>query len=163
MLETARTPCAGRRPQASRPALEEADHGDETRGCPGKDRSNWTADDIFEVPCSKCGTSLEFFKDDARRYCPQCGTGGARNPSSLTIGCAAWCAAAEKCSVARAVARGRRGRRPAFGEPALTSRDEGPGRRSRAAPALLHAGVPRPARPSGVPAGRAQSCRYESA
>lgn len=70
-----------------------------SRGCPGKDRSTWTADDIFEVPCSKCGTALEFFKDDARRYCPQCGT-CVPNPS-LDIGCAAWCAAAEKCSVAR--------------------------------------------------------------
>jgi len=70
-----------------------------SRGCPGKDRSTWTADDIFEVPCSSCGTALEFFKDDARRYCPKCGT-CVPNPE-LDIGCAAWCAAAEKCSVAR--------------------------------------------------------------
>jgi len=38
---------------------------DHAQGCPGRDRSNWTPDDIFEVPC------------------------------------AAWCAAADKCSVGR--------------------------------------------------------------
>jgi hypothetical protein len=68
-------------------------------GCPGQDRSNWTADDIFEVPCTRCGEPVEFFKDDARRYCRSCGT-CIPNPK-LDIGCAAWCAAAEKCSVGR--------------------------------------------------------------
>lgn len=69
------------------------------RGCPGQDRSNWTADDIFEVPCVNCGEPVEFFKDDARRYCSACGTGNA-NPRQ-DVGCAAWCAAAGSCSIGR--------------------------------------------------------------
>jgi len=48
------------------------------RGCPGQDRSSWTADDIFEVPCGDCGEPVEFFKDDARRYCRSCGASGRR-------------------------------------------------------------------------------------
>ncbi len=69
------------------------------RGCPGQDRSNWTPDDIFEVPCAGCGRPIEFFKDDARRYCPDCGV-CTPNPKQ-DLGCAAWCAAADKCSVGR--------------------------------------------------------------
>ena len=69
------------------------------RGCPGQDRSSWTADDIFEVPCPNCGKEIEFFKDDARRYCRSCGT-CVPNPKQ-DVGCAAWCSAAEKCSVGR--------------------------------------------------------------
>jgi hypothetical protein len=69
------------------------------RGCPGQDRSSWTADDIFEVKCKECGELVEFFKDDARRYCRSCGA-CILNPNQ-DIGCAAWCAAAEKCSVGR--------------------------------------------------------------
>lgn len=72
---------------------------DLSRGCPGRDRSSWTPDDIFEVPCSSCGAPVEFFKDDARRYCPSCGV-CAPNPRH-DVGCAAWCAAADKCSVGR--------------------------------------------------------------
>jgi hypothetical protein len=69
------------------------------RGCPGQDRSGWTADDIFEVPCLECGKPIEFFKDDARRYCPGCGT---CNPNPRQdIGCSAWCVFADKCSVGR--------------------------------------------------------------
>jgi ribosomal protein S27E len=69
------------------------------RGCPGQDRSNWTPDDIFEVKCAGCGQLVEFYKDDARRYCPSCGA-CVLNPKQ-DVGCAAWCAAAEKCSVGR--------------------------------------------------------------
>jgi hypothetical protein len=69
------------------------------RGCPGQDRSNWTPDDIFEVKCSECGSMVEFFKDDARRRCPGCGA--VRENPRLDLGCAAWCAAADNCSVAR--------------------------------------------------------------
>ena len=69
------------------------------RGCPGQDRSGSTADDIFEVPCVQCGKPVEFFKDDARRYCSGC---GACNPNPRQdIGCSAWCAFADKCSVGR--------------------------------------------------------------
>ena len=81
------------------------------RGCPGQDRSNWTPDDIFEMPCTNCGATIEFFKDDAKRYCAACGTCNP-NPKQ-DIGCAAWCAAAEKCSTGPAVARGGLARRHA--------------------------------------------------
>jgi len=72
---------------------------DFARGCPGRDRSSWTPDDVFELPCVECGAAIEFFKDDKRRYCPAC---GACNPNPRQdVGCAAWCAAAAKCSVGR--------------------------------------------------------------
>lgn len=74
---------------------------DFSRGCPGSDRSSWTPDDIFEVACERCGASVEFFKDDARRRCPSCGATLA-NPKREP-GCADWCAAAEKCSLGRDV------------------------------------------------------------
>jgi hypothetical protein len=67
--------------------------------CPGQDRSSWTADDIYEIECPCCGSQVEFFKDDARRLCPACGSRVA-NPR-YDLGCAAWCAAADKCSIAR--------------------------------------------------------------
>jgi endogenous inhibitor of DNA gyrase (YacG/DUF329 family) len=72
---------------------------DSARGCPGSDRSSWTPDDIYEVPCPRCGAPVEFFKDDARRRCPSCGASLA-NPKREP-GCADWCAAAEKCSLGR--------------------------------------------------------------
>jgi hypothetical protein len=69
------------------------------QGCPGRDRSSWTADDIFDAPCCHCGAPVEFFKDDARRTCPAC---GQRTPNPRQdVGCAAWCSAADKCSVGR--------------------------------------------------------------
>jgi hypothetical protein len=68
-------------------------------GCPGQDRRSWTPDDIFEVACGGCGTTVEFFKDDARRTCPGCGS-CIPNPR-LDIGCAAWCPSADKCSIGR--------------------------------------------------------------
>jgi len=30
--------------------------------CPGRDRSSWTYDDIYEVPCSACGELIEFLQ-----------------------------------------------------------------------------------------------------
>jgi hypothetical protein len=68
-------------------------------GCPGRDTSTWTSDDIFEVPCPVCGESIEFFKDDRRRPCSRCGFIVA-NPR-LDEGCASWCSAAERCAQAR--------------------------------------------------------------
>ena len=68
-------------------------------GCPGRDRSSWTADDIFEVACPSCGTLVEFFKDDRRRDCPSCG-GCMVNPKRA-LSCAEWCASAESCSLFR--------------------------------------------------------------
>ncbi len=87
------------------------------RGCPGQDRSNWTPDDIFEVACTNCGATIEFFKDDAKRYCKACGTCNA-NPK-MDIGCAAWCAAADKCSTGRQwLEEDSLADTPAFGDPA---------------------------------------------
>jgi endogenous inhibitor of DNA gyrase (YacG/DUF329 family) len=69
--------------------------------CPGQDRINWTADDIFDVRCPSCGAAIEYFKDDRRRTCPGCGA-VVENPR-FDNGCAEWCAAAENCSIMRGV------------------------------------------------------------
>ena len=71
------------------------------RRCPGQDRSSWTPDDIFEIGCPHCGTSIEFFKDDAVRRCSGCSQ-VVPNPR-FDMGCAQWCAAAEQCSIMRGV------------------------------------------------------------
>jgi hypothetical protein len=63
--------------------------------CPGQDTRYWRPDDIFNVPCASCGASIEFFKDDAARRCPKCGT-RVRNPR-LSMGCAQWCSHAKEC------------------------------------------------------------------
>lgn len=39
--------------------------------CPGSDMRDMTA---VEVLCPECGSSVEFFSDEARRTCPGCGT-----------------------------------------------------------------------------------------
>ena len=41
--------------------------------CPGQDTRHWKPDDIFTLECPKCGTEIEFFKDDTRRRCAWCG------------------------------------------------------------------------------------------
>ena len=53
-------------------------------GCPGRDRSSWTHDDI---------------KDDKRRACPNCGA-CIVNPKQVQS-CADWCSSADKCSLFR--------------------------------------------------------------
>ena len=63
--------------------------------CPGQDTRFWTKNDIFDVECARCGYDIEFFKDDASRRCPHCGT-RVGNPR-LSLGCAQWCEHAEKC------------------------------------------------------------------
>jgi len=63
--------------------------------CPGQDPQNWKPDDVFEVPCPKCGAKVEFFKDDGTRACPAC-RHRFRNPR-LDLGCAEWCPYADKC------------------------------------------------------------------
>jgi hypothetical protein len=68
-------------------------------GCPGRDRRSWTADDIFDEPCPRCGEAIEFFKDDRRRRCSSCGL-MVPNPR-LNEGCAKWCGAAERCALGR--------------------------------------------------------------
>ena len=63
--------------------------------CPGQDTRYWRPGDIFDVTCGGCGVSLEFFKDEASRKCPQCGT-RIKNPR-LALGCAQWCEHAKEC------------------------------------------------------------------
>jgi hypothetical protein len=63
--------------------------------CPGQDTRHWKPDDIFTLECPKCGTEIEFFKDDTRRRCAWCGH-LFYNPK-IEMGCAEWCQYADKC------------------------------------------------------------------
>lgn len=63
--------------------------------CPGQDTAFWKPGDVFEVPCAKCSFPVEFFKDDARRRCTNCGH-NMQNPR-LNQGCASWCEHTKDC------------------------------------------------------------------
>jgi hypothetical protein len=63
--------------------------------CPGQDSRYWDNEAIFETNCSKCGTIVEFFKDDNKRKCKQCGN-EMLNPK-IDFGCASYCPYAEQC------------------------------------------------------------------
>jgi len=63
--------------------------------CPGQDRRYWKEDAAFEVPCPKCGASVEIFKDEGSGRCPDCGH-RFRNPKTA-FDCAQWCEYAEQC------------------------------------------------------------------
>jgi HD superfamily phosphohydrolase YqeK len=63
--------------------------------CPGQDTQFWKPGSIYEVKCPKCGSEVEFFKDDPTRKCPTCGH-RFLNPG-LEFGCASYCPYAEKC------------------------------------------------------------------
>ena len=63
--------------------------------CPGQDTRYWKPDDIFTTECPKCGSEIEFFKDDTRRRCAWCGH-RFYNPK-IELGCAEWCQYADKC------------------------------------------------------------------
>jgi hypothetical protein len=63
--------------------------------CPGQDTRYWRPGDIAEVACGGCGAMLEFFKDEARRRCRQCGK-MVTNPK-MSLGCAQWCEHAKEC------------------------------------------------------------------
>ena len=63
--------------------------------CPGMDPANWKIDDIFEYPCLNCGAMIEFWKDDVKRTCPDCGQ-AAFNPRLGNL-CLVWCKQAEEC------------------------------------------------------------------
>ena len=63
--------------------------------CPGQNMQFWKPGDIFDVNCPRCGKSVEFFKDDIRRRCGNCGQ-MFLNPK-LNLGCAKWCQYAEQC------------------------------------------------------------------
>lgn len=63
--------------------------------CPGQERSRWTPDSVYDVPCSHCGKDIEFFKDEPFRVCPSCRK-RVPNPK-INLGCAEWCKFAAKC------------------------------------------------------------------
>jgi len=63
--------------------------------CPGQDQRYWKPEDIFEVQCSGCGRAIEFFKDEPKLKCRDCGQ-IVTNPK-IDLGCAEWCQYAEQC------------------------------------------------------------------
>jgi HD superfamily phosphohydrolase YqeK len=62
--------------------------------CPGQDPMFWKPDDVFEIPCPKCGYRVEFFKYDVKRKC-RCGHEMV-NPR-IDFGCAEWCPYGDSC------------------------------------------------------------------
>jgi len=63
--------------------------------CPGQDIRRLKPEDVFNVPCPRCKSEVEFFKDDSSLKCPSCGA-KVHNPK-IDLGCATWCAFAEQC------------------------------------------------------------------
>jgi hypothetical protein len=63
--------------------------------CPGQDQRFWKPEDIFEVKCPACGGAIEFFKDEPKLKCRNCGRQTV-NPK-IDLGCAEWCQYAEQC------------------------------------------------------------------
>ena len=63
--------------------------------CPGQDQRFWKPEDIFEVPCSGCGHTIEFFKDEPKLKCRKCGQ-IVVNPK-IDLGCAEWCQYGDQC------------------------------------------------------------------
>ncbi|MEW6350202.1 MAG: HD domain-containing protein [Thermodesulfobacteriota bacterium] len=63
--------------------------------CPGQDPRYWKFDAIFDSKCPHCGAAVEFFKDETRRKCHNCGE-KVLNPR-MDFGCAAHCKFAKQC------------------------------------------------------------------
>ncbi|MDQ7781803.1 MAG: HD domain-containing protein [Desulfomonilaceae bacterium] len=63
--------------------------------CPGQDPRFWKFDAIFDAECPNCGSVIEFFKDETRRKCKNCGH-RVLNPK-MDFGCATYCKFAEDC------------------------------------------------------------------
>ncbi|HDL08714.1 MAG TPA: HD domain-containing protein [Desulfobacteraceae bacterium] len=63
--------------------------------CPGQDTMYWKPGAIFNAKCPECGKTVEFFKDDTTRKCPNCGH-RFLNPE-MDFGCASYCKFAEQC------------------------------------------------------------------
>jgi uncharacterized protein (DUF983 family) len=57
---------------------------------------DWKPGDIFEILCPWCNEGkVEFFKDEPRRKCPECGK-PVKNPR-IDMGCLEWCPFAKEC------------------------------------------------------------------
>ncbi len=63
--------------------------------CPGQDMRYWKPGAIFDAACPKCGSLIEFFKDESTRKCKSCGHKMV-NPR-MDFGCASYCQHAEQC------------------------------------------------------------------
>ena len=63
--------------------------------CPGQSTMFWRPEDIYELPCPYCSYSIEFFKTDLKRKCPQCSQ-EVLNPKA-NFSCAEWCEHAKDC------------------------------------------------------------------
>jgi putative nucleotidyltransferase with HDIG domain len=63
--------------------------------CPGQDQRFWKPEDIFEVHCPDCGRTVEFFKDEPKLKCRDCGC-MVVNPK-INLSCAEWCQYAGQC------------------------------------------------------------------
>jgi len=63
--------------------------------CPGQDSRFWKPDDVFGIKCPQCDRMLEFFKDEPKLNCHNCGQ-PVKNPR-IDPGCAEWCKYAENC------------------------------------------------------------------
>jgi hypothetical protein len=63
--------------------------------CPGQDSRYWDGAAVFEAPCPRCGSTVEFFKDDNARKCSACGQ-KVLIPR-MDFGCASYCPYAAQC------------------------------------------------------------------
>jgi ribosomal protein S27E len=41
--------------------------------CPREEHRDWSPDEEFEVKCPGCGRNIDFFKDEEKRKCHNCG------------------------------------------------------------------------------------------
>jgi HD superfamily phosphodiesterase len=64
--------------------------------CPGQDQRFWKLEDIFEVKCPNCGSSVEFFKDEPKLKCGNCDN--LINNPRLDLSCAKWCKYGKQCT-----------------------------------------------------------------
>lgn len=63
--------------------------------CPGQGMGYWKGGAVFDVACPKCGSLVEFFKDESARRCQRCGH-QFPNPRAMPD-CTQWCDHAEEC------------------------------------------------------------------
>ncbi len=54
--------------------------------CGVGDTRKWNPNSIYDIKCDKCGAMVEFFKDDKKRSCGECGN-KMTNPHAGTDCC----------------------------------------------------------------------------